>query len=84
MVRALFILLPLLVLFVFALVFGAHNKMVIPVNFIAAQKDMTVASLLGIFLGIGFFFGALSMTLSYSREKLRNRRLRKALAKQKH
>lgn len=82
--RALFIILPLLLLFVFALVFGAHNKETITVNFIAAQKDMTVASLLAIFLGIGFFFGALSMSVSYWREKMRNRRLRKALGKHKH
>lgn len=79
--RALFVILPLMLLFIFALVFGAHNKETIVVNFIAAQKDMTVASLLALFLGIGFAFGALTMSLSYWREKMRNRRLRKALTK---
>lgn len=80
--RALFIILPLILLFVLALVFGAHNKETVGVNFIAAQKDMPVASLLALFLGIGFAFGALTMSFSYWREKLHNRRLRKALAKQ--
>lgn len=82
--RALFILLPLLVLFLVALVFGSHNKAVISVHFIVAQKEMTIASLLAIFLGVGFFFGALSMSLSYWRERIRNRRLRKELSKRKH
>lgn len=82
--RALFVIFPLLLLFIFALVFGAHNKETVNVNFIAAQKEMTIASLLAIFLGLGFVFGALSMSLSYWREKIRNRRLRKALAKHKH
>lgn len=82
--RALFVVLPLILLFVFAVAFGAHNKTTISVNFIAAQKDMTVASLLALFLGIGFLFGALTMSLSYWRERIRNRRLQKTLAKQKH
>lgn len=82
--RALFVVIPLLALFILALVFGAHNKNLVPVNFIVAQKEMTIASLLAIFLGIGFIFGALSMALSYLREKGRNRRLRKALAKHNH
>src|SRR5690554_6212715 len=81
--RALFVVIPLILLFIFAVAFGAHNKMIISVNFIAAQKDMTVASLLALFLGIGFLFGALTMSLSYWREKLRNRRLKKAIVKQK-
>lgn len=79
--RALFVVMPLLALFILALIFGAHNKILVPVNFIVAQKEMTIASLLAIFLAIGFFFGVLSMTLSYWRERGRNRRLRKALAK---
>ena len=82
--RALFIFLPLLLLFVIALVFGAHNKATIQVHFIVAQKEMTVASLLAIFLGVGFVFGAISMSLSYWRERIRNRRLRKELNKRKH
>ncbi|RUO35023.1 LapA family protein [Aliidiomarina soli] len=82
--RALFVLLPLAVLFIFALVFGAHNKVVVPVNFIVAQKEMTIASLLALFLAVGFVFGALSLSLSYWREKLKNRRLRKELNKRKH
>ena len=82
--RTLFVVLPLILFFVLAVTFGAHNKMTISVNFIAAQKEMTVASLLALFLGIGFVFGALTMSLSYWREKIRNRRLQKALTKQKH
>lgn len=82
--RALFVVLPLLLLFILAVAFGAHNKMVVSVNFIAAQKDMTVASLLALFLGIGFLFGVLTVSLGYWREKIRNRKLQKALNKQKH
>lgn len=79
--RALFVIVPLLFLFVLALTFGAHNRLSIPVNFIVAQKEMTVASLLAIFLGLGFLCGALSMSLSYWRERIRSRRLRKELIK---
>ena len=82
--RALFVVIPLILLFIFAVAFGAHNKMVVSVNFIAAQKDMTVASLLALFLGIGFLFGVLTVSLGYWREKIRNRKLQKALNKQKH
>lgn len=82
--RVLFVLLPLAVLFIIALVFGAYNETTIPVHFIVAQKEMTVAALLAVFLGIGFFFGALSMSLSYWRLRIKNRRLRKELSKMKH
>lgn len=82
--RALFILLPLVLLFVFAMAFGAYNKATVTVHFIVAQKELTVAALLGIFLAIGFVFGAFSMSLSYWRERIKNRRLRKELNKLKH
>ncbi|MGX5914086.1 lipopolysaccharide assembly protein LapA domain-containing protein [Aliidiomarina sp. Khilg15.8] len=82
--RVLFVLLPLAVLFIIALVFGTYNKTTIPVHFIVAQKEMTVAALLALFLGIGFLFGAFSMSLSYWRLRMKNRRLRKELSKVKH
>lgn len=81
--RVLFILLPLVFLFILAMAFGAYNKNLIPVHFIVAQKEMTVASLLALFLGIGFIFGTLSLSLSYWRLRVRNRRLRKELNKLK-
>lgn len=79
--RVLFIIIPLLGLFILALLFGAHNRLSIPVNFIIAEKEMTVSSLLAIFLGLGFFCGVLSMSFSYWRERIRNRRLTKELAR---
>ncbi|PHR66846.1 MAG: hypothetical protein COA51_00080 [Idiomarina sp.] len=61
MIRFIFVSLPLIVLFLIAVAFGALNKQVIAVDFIVAQQQISVATLTALFLAVGFIIGLLSM-----------------------
>ncbi|WP_417658243.1 lipopolysaccharide assembly protein LapA domain-containing protein [Pseudidiomarina sp.] len=61
MIRFVFVSLPLIVLFLIAVAFGALNKHVIDVDFIVVQQQVSVAALAAIFLALGFIIGLLSM-----------------------
>ncbi|QGT95294.1 LapA family protein [Pseudidiomarina andamanensis] len=61
MIRFIFVSLPLIVLFLIAVAFGALNKQVIAVDFIVAQQQISVATLTALFLAVGFLIGLLSM-----------------------
>lgn len=61
MIRFIFVSLPLIVLFLIAVAFGALNKQVIAVDFIVAQQQISVATLIALFLAVGFIIGLLSM-----------------------
>lgn len=61
MIRFVFVSLPLIILFLIAVAFGALNKHVIAVDFIVVQQQVSVATLAAIFLALGFIIGLLSM-----------------------
>ncbi|OZB06125.1 MAG: hypothetical protein B7X54_03445 [Idiomarina sp. 34-48-12] len=61
MIRFIFVSLPLIVLFLIAVAFGALNKQVIAVDFIVTQQQISVATLTALFLAVGFIIGLLSM-----------------------
>ncbi|MEX1222660.1 MAG: lipopolysaccharide assembly protein LapA domain-containing protein [Idiomarina sp.] len=77
MIRKLLVLIPVLVLFAIALAFGAQNNQVVFVDFFVVQRDVSVATLVALFVGAGFLFGVISMLASQWRLRLRVRRLRK-------
>ncbi|WP_417665151.1 lipopolysaccharide assembly protein LapA domain-containing protein [Pseudidiomarina sp.] len=61
MIRFVFVSLPLIILFLIAVAFGALNKHVITVDFIVVQQQVSVATVAAIFLTLGFIIGLLSM-----------------------
>ncbi|MFC7160114.1 lipopolysaccharide assembly protein LapA domain-containing protein [Pseudidiomarina halophila] len=61
MLRFIFIGLPLLLLFVLAVAFGALNKQAIPFDFLIGQITLPVSVLTGVFILFGFLLGLLSM-----------------------
>lgn len=83
MIRFVFVSLPLIILFLIAIAFGALNKQILAVDFIVAQQQVNVATLAALFLAVGFIIGLLSMfgvQMSLRRE---NRKLKKQLMSDK-
>ncbi len=54
MLRRILILVPIILLFLLALAFGAQNPTVVSVNFLVAKTDLSVAGLAAIFLPLDF------------------------------
>ncbi|MFC0444924.1 lipopolysaccharide assembly protein LapA domain-containing protein [Pseudidiomarina halophila] len=79
MLRFIFIGLPLLLLFVLAVAFGALNKQAIPFDFLIGQITLPVSVLTGVFILFGFLLGLLSMLGRLWVLKNENRKLRKQL-----
>lgn len=79
MLRTLLSLIPVVIIFVIALAFGAQNDQSISVDFFFGQAELSVASLLAIFIGIGFLIGLVSMAMNYWRMRLQIRKLKKQL-----
>lgn len=83
MIRFIFVSLPLIVLFLIAIAFGALNKQVIAVDFIIAQQRVSVATIAAIFLVLGFIIGLLSMSAVQLGLRRENRKLKKQLVSDK-
>lgn len=81
MLRKLLVIIPIVVLFVIALAFGAQNSQQVLVDFFIVQKQVNIATLIALFIGAGFLFGILSMLVSNWRLRMLNRRLQKQLNK---
>lgn len=79
MLRFIFIGLPLLLLFILAVAFGALNKQAIPFDFLIGQVTLPVSVLTGVFILLGFLLGLLSMLGRQWVLKNENRKLRKQL-----
>ncbi|MGQ4275804.1 lipopolysaccharide assembly protein LapA domain-containing protein [Pseudidiomarina sp. E22-M8] len=79
MLRFIFIGLPLLLLFLLAVAFGALNKQAIPFDFLVGQITLPVSVLTGAFILLGFLLGLLSMLGRQWVLKNENRKLRKQL-----
>ncbi len=61
MIRFIFVVLPLLVLFLFAVAFGALNQQQLSVDLLIGRYDMPLTWVVAGFLLIGFLLGLLSM-----------------------
>lgn len=83
MIRFVFIGLPLLLLFLIALAFGALNKQVVAVDFIILQQQLNLATIAAVFLALGFIIGLLSMVGVYWVARREVRQLKKQWAKSK-
>ncbi|CAB0150068.1 Lipopolysaccharide assembly protein A [Pseudidiomarina piscicola] len=79
MLRFIFIGLPLLLLFLLAVAFGALNKQPIPFDFLLGQITLPVSVLTGMFILLGFLLGLASMLARQVALKSENRKLRKQI-----
>ncbi len=64
-------------LFAVAVVLGLKNQQFINVNYLIAQSEMRLATLLAIIFMLGFVVSAIFATLFYFKLKMKNRLLRK-------
>ncbi|WP_258806778.1 LapA family protein [Pseudidiomarina sp. CB1] len=79
MLRFIFIGLPLLILFLLAVAFGALNKQAITFNFIIGETSLPVSVLTGLFIGLGFLLGLAAMATKQVALRTENRKLRKQI-----
>ena len=70
-------------LFVIAVVLGLKNQQAINVNYLIAQSEMRLATLLAIVFLFGFLLSALVYLPFYLKLKMKNRQLRKKNNKQR-
>ncbi|ACH66681.1 conserved hypothetical protein [Aliivibrio fischeri MJ11] len=71
----------LLVLFLISLAIGAQNQAIVNFNYLLAQGDFQLSTLLGIFFATGFGLGWLICGSMYLKASMTQRRLRKRLDK---
>ncbi|CUA82604.1 lipopolysaccharide assembly protein LapA domain-containing protein [Pseudidiomarina woesei] len=83
MIRFIFVSLPLIILFLIAIAFGALNNQVIAVDFIIAKQQVSVATVGAIFLALGFIIGLFSMLAAQFGLRRENRKLKKQLVSDK-
>lgn len=83
MIRFIFVSLPLILLFLIAVAFGALNKERVAVDFIFAQQQLSLAVLAAVFLAVGFLIGVFSMFGAQWLLRRENRKLKKQLVSQK-
>ncbi|MGM0429004.1 MAG: lipopolysaccharide assembly protein LapA domain-containing protein [Pseudomonadota bacterium] len=81
MLKKLLILIPVLLIFLLAMAFGAQNPQTVIVNLLVLQTEMAVASLLAIFFGSGFVVGILLLFLSSLSWRYRYNRLLRRVSK---
>lgn len=68
--KYLLIFLFILVIFVFSATFGAHNDQVVTFNYLIAQGDYQVSTLLAVLFGAGFILGWIICGLFYLRTRI--------------
>ena len=79
MARFFLALLPILLLFLIALLIGSRNTHVIDVNLLLVQLQLKASTLMAFSLGLGFLVGIVAFLSSYLKLRVRYRRLRKEL-----
>ena len=72
----------LIALFLISPALGAQNQVVVHFNYLLAQDDFQLSTLLGIFFATGFGLGWLICGSMYLKASVTQRRLRKRLEKQ--
>jgi lipopolysaccharide assembly protein A len=81
MIRFIFVVLPLLVLFLFAVAFGALNQQQLSVDLLIGRYQMPLTWVVAGFLVIGFVLGLLSMLARQLGLRKQLRQQRKAAPK---
>lgn len=81
MIRFIFVVLPLLVLFLFAVAFGALNQQQLSVDLLIGRYQMPLTWVVAGFLVIGFVLGLLSMLTRQLGLRKQLRQQRKAALK---
>lgn len=81
MIRFIFVVLPLLVLFLFAVAFGALNRQQLSVDLLIGRYQMPLTWVVAGFLVIGFVLGLLSMLARQLGLRKQLRQQRKAAPK---
>ncbi|MCG7495947.1 lipopolysaccharide assembly protein LapA domain-containing protein [Vibrio sp. Of7-15] len=69
-------------IFILALALGAQNQIVVNFNYLIAQDEFQLSTLLGITFGAGFGLGWLICGMLYFKAKFTARRLNKKVQKQ--
>ena len=70
-------------LFIIAVALGLKNQQVINVNYLVAQSEMRLATLLAIVFLLGFLISSVVYVPFYLKLKMKNRQLRKMNNKQR-
>ncbi len=81
MIRFVFVSLPLLILFLIAVFFGALNKQLVSIDLFVGNYSLPVAAIAAGFLLLGFVIGLLSMAGRQVLLRSENRKLRKQVIK---
>ena len=70
------------VLFAITLVIGLKNQQLVNINYLVAQSEVSLSTLLAILFMVGFICSTFFSSLFYLRLKMRNRQLHKLNKKQ--
>lgn len=73
----------IILFFVVALALGSQNQEVVNFNFLIAQGEFRLSSLLGMLFGVGFILGWLICGMLYLKERMYRTMLQKQLNKQR-
>ena len=73
----------IVLLFAIAIVLGLKNQQVVNINYLLAQSEVRLSTLLAINFMFGFITSSCFGTLFYLRLKMKNRQLRKLNKKQR-
>lgn len=73
------IFLSLLVIFIVSVTFGAHNDQVVTFNYLLAQGEYRVSTLLTVLFAMGFFLGWAICGLFYLRTRIALMRVKRKL-----
>ena len=71
----------LFVLLLISLAFGVNNDQSVVVNYLIAQSELRLSSLLAIVLAVGFCFAAVLFSVVMTRQKVQLRLLRNNITK---
>jgi len=75
-------LIPLVLVFILTLALGSQNGQLVQFNYLIAQGEFALASLLAIFFSAGFLLGWLVFGLLFLRLKMQNRTLNRTMRRQ--
>ena len=80
--KRIFVLIPLVLVFVLTLALGSQNGQLVQFNYLIAQGEFSLAMLLGFFFASGFVLGWLVFGLLFLRLKMQNRTLNRTMRRQ--
>ena len=70
-------------LFVIAVVLGLKNQQIVTVNYVIAQTDLRLSSLMAFTFSLGIISSSLVASIFYLKSKIQNRSLKKKNTKQR-